>query len=138
MPHDRHQRASERGDTVTAAPAGPDLDLGRELVANQLWKTLNHARANPSLPKTLTDVEDAVFRFYLPFAHAVAEGHPAAAAHSAVMEQAAEVGLAQAVLAWRYRDSRDFQRFAGLRIQAQLRVAVHRRRRPIQQASGRP
>ena len=83
------------GDTVTAAPAGPDLDLGRELVANQLWKTLNHARANPSLPKTLTDVEDAVFRFYLPFAHAVAEGHPAAAAHSAVMEQAAEVGLAR-------------------------------------------
>jgi hypothetical protein len=86
--------------------------------------------------RRLTDGEDAVFRFYLPFAHSVVEGHPSA--NAAATAQAAEVGLAQAVLAWRYRDSHDFQRFAGLRIQAQLRAAARRRTRPATTTPSRP
>jgi hypothetical protein len=126
-------------DTMTQAPpAGPSRDGATDLVANSLWKILNLARANSPMPRTLTDDEDAVFRFYLPFAHALAAGHPTATTHPAAAQEAAEVGLAQAVLAWRYRDSHDFQRFAGIRIQAQFRASANRRTQSANTATLRP
>ncbi|MGS0684016.1 hypothetical protein ACVBEQ_02470 [Nakamurella sp. GG22] len=85
----------------------------------QLWDALRTARCTCALP---TAAEDAVFRFYLPLAHSRAasfaedESQPDGAAL-----QAAEVGLAKAVLAWRGADCRSFIPFALVAIDAHLR-----------------
>ena len=105
---------------------GPDRDQGtnpvRQAVAEKLWNSLHRARDDPAAAGTLADVEDAVFRFYLPFARTLAAGHPAAAADPMGAEQAAETGLARAVLGWQRPDCRDFWRFARMEIDGQLRI----------------
>jgi hypothetical protein len=66
--------------------------------------------------------QDAVFRRFLPMARTMAtgpgdDGRPG---DSAAAEQAAELGLAQAVLGWRRPDGRGFEVFARTAIAAQL------------------
>jgi hypothetical protein len=60
----------------------------------------------------LAEAEDTVFRWYLPLARSLAAGPAVTAVDPVAVEQAAELGLAQAVLGWRQPDCRDFERFA--------------------------
>jgi hypothetical protein len=88
--------------------------------AERLWDALYLARVGKSW-QPVADLEDAAFRLYLPMArtlaHTVAGG---TAADRVTAEQAAELGLAHAVLAWRQRTSGGFRRFARSTIMRQL------------------
>ena len=99
-------------DTVTGTPGAG--------VAQEMWDALRRARAEQQ-PRTLAHVEDALFRHYLPMARTMAIAHTADTADPEAVGQAAEVGLAQAILAWRQRDSAGFDRYAHATISAQLR-----------------
>jgi hypothetical protein len=85
----------------------------------KLWDALFEARTGHSV-RNLADLEDAVFRFYLPMARTLAHEFASGPQSFTAAEQAAELGLAQAVLAWRHRDSGEFRRFATSSIQVQL------------------
>lgn len=85
-------------------------------VAERLWDALYLARAGRSR-RQVVDLEDAAFRFYLPMtrtlAHTVTGGTDGVdRVRAATAEQAAELGLARAVLAWRERTSGGFRRYA--------------------------
>ena len=88
--------------------------------AEQLWDMLYLARAGKTR-HSVADLEDAAFRMYLPMArtlaHTVNGDQPWAIGS---FEQAAELGLAQAVLAWRQRSSGGFRRFARSTIMREL------------------
>ena len=92
-----------------------------------LWAALVRARAEDT-PLTCGHLQDAVFRLYLPLARSRARNvvqqvsaHVPVAAAAA--DQAAEMGLAQAVLSWRYSDSQGFELFALDMIDSRLRLA---------------
>jgi hypothetical protein len=89
-------------------------------IALELWDALDRARAGEA-PRQLARVEDALFRHYLPMARAVALAHPSDDPDPEAIRQAAEVGLAQAILSWRQRDSARFDRYARATISDQLR-----------------
>jgi hypothetical protein len=88
-------------------------------VAEQLWELLYLARAGKSRHR-MADLEDAVFRFYLPMARTLAHTVGAESVDRFSAEQAAELGLAHAVLAWQQRTSGGFRRFARSSIVRQL------------------
>ena len=104
-----HRR--ERDDRVNDAAATKDV-----------WYVLARARIEEA-PRTLAAAQDAVFRRYLPMARTLANslcwGNRAEDPVEA--EQAAELGLAQAVLGWRRPDSGGFEVFARASITSQLR-----------------
>lgn len=87
--------------------------------ADQLWEALDQARSRT--PQTLSHVEDALFRHYLPVAREMAAVHAVDHPNPDDVGQAAEVGLAQAILGWRHRGPTGFERFARSTITAQLR-----------------
>jgi hypothetical protein len=61
----------------------------------------------------VADLEDAAFRRYLPLARTLAHtAGDATDADRTAVEQAAELGLATAVPAWRKRAGAGFRRFA--------------------------
>jgi hypothetical protein len=101
--------------------------------ADQLWMALIRARTG-NLPQTRAHSEDAVFRFYLPLSRALAQSSPRCQQDPAGAEQAAELGLAQAVLAWPHSTGQGFDRAARGAITYQLRQIPGRpatkRRRP--------
>ena len=70
-----------------------------------MWDALSRARTDRAGPAAVADVEDAVFRFYLPLARSIFVVDPTARVDAVAAEQAAEIGLAQAVLGWRRRDA---------------------------------
>ena len=72
------------------------------------------------VPRVLAAAEDAVFRFYLPLARSLAAGAASPAPDREGLEQAAELGLAQAVLGWRGSDPAGFERYAGYVVTARL------------------
>ena len=82
------------------------------VAAERLWDALYQARAGQSR-RLVADLEDAAFRRYLPMARTLAhtEGGAQDADRTAI-EQAAELGLANAILAWRQRTGAGFRRFA--------------------------
>ncbi len=82
------------------------------VAAERLWDALHQARAERAC-RLVADLEDAAFRRYLPMARTFAhmEGGPQDADRTAI-EQAAELGLANAILAWRQRTGAGFRRFA--------------------------
>ena len=91
--------------------------------AQQLWTALVEARVD-AMPLTCAHTEDAVFGYYLPMARTMAsavlgETIPDGPA-SQDAERAAELGLAEAVLAWRQPDSAGFERYARAAITARL------------------
>lgn len=88
-----------------------------------MWDALIRARADYA-PRVLAAAEDAVFRWYLPLARAVAAGPAVDLVDPVVVEQAAELGLAQAVLGWRQRDCREFERFARAMISERVRLCI--------------
>lgn len=113
------------GMSVVRAPIPPATDTTEShrpmeaAAAERLWDALFLARARKSA-RNLADMEDAVFRFYLPMARTLAHQVVEESQDPTAAEQAAELGLAQAVLAWRRRDSGGFRRFARSSIQLQL------------------
>ena len=80
--------------------------------AEDLWNTLFNARAGERLQEG-ADLEDAVFRFYLPMARSLSQRvRCSTEGEVRVAEQAAELGLARAVLGWQQPTSAGFRRFA--------------------------
>ena len=113
-------RPAQPGRIVLPVPPGGCGDSPAEdtFAAQQLWDALILARADQVAARA---AHDAVFTFYLPMAHAMAH-HPAHAERDRTLTvQAAEVGLAKAVLAWRHPDSQAFTAFAHAAIQAQIK-----------------
>ncbi len=98
----------------------------------QLWKALAQARSGHT-PRTRMHTEDAVFRFYLPLARSLASGQSPEQVDVDAAQQAADLGLAQAVLAWDRADGEGFERFACAAISARLRRLAERG-----QATGAP
>ncbi len=88
--------------------------------ADRLWIALTLARAGDT-PSTRAYTEDAVFRFYLPMARALARSSAHYRDDREGADQAAELGLAQAVLAWRYPSGQGFDRAAAAAINDHLR-----------------
>ena len=90
--------------------------------AERLWDALYLARAGKTW-KPVADLEDAAFRLYLPtartLAHTVVGDDPV---DRGAAEQAADLGLAYAVLAWRQRTSGGVRRFARSTIMRQLLI----------------
>jgi len=87
------------------------LDAADSGVAEQLWDALYAARAGRQ-QRSIAELEDAAFTFYLPLARTAASlvyGESAEATNSA--QQAAELGLARAILSWPHRTSSGFRRF---------------------------
>jgi len=73
-----------------------------------------------------------VFRFYLPLARATARTYAGWVIDPDLAEQAAELGLANAVLAWRRADICPFAAFARAAMIRQISPATPRGRRPLQ------
>jgi hypothetical protein len=88
--------------------------------ADRLWIALTLARAGDT-PSARAHTEDAVFRFYLPMARTLARSAARYPDDPQGAEQAAELGLAQAVLAWRYPSGQGFDRAAAAAITNHLR-----------------
>jgi hypothetical protein len=84
-----------RTGKVCSSDAGCPSDT---VTADRLWEALHQARAGRT-PQTLAHTQDAVFRFYLPMARTLARAAVGEPAHQVVAERAAELGLADAVLA---------------------------------------
>jgi hypothetical protein len=96
-------------ETTLRVPAHP----ADSVAAERLWDALYQARAARS-SQLVADLEDAAFRRYLPLARTLphtAVGDATDADRPAI-EQAAELGLANAVLAWRQSTGAGFRRFA--------------------------
>ncbi|HEY5115580.1 MAG TPA: hypothetical protein VIJ00_08665 [Nakamurella sp.] len=113
-------RPAQPGRIVLPVPPGGCGDSPADdiVAAQRLWDALILARADQVAAHA---AQDAVFRFYLPMAHAMAH-HPAHAERDRTLTgQAAELGLAKAVLAWRDPDSQAFTVFAHAAIQSQIR-----------------
>ncbi|MGS0684462.1 hypothetical protein ACVBEQ_04760 [Nakamurella sp. GG22] len=105
---------------LDADAAGP-AEAGRpDRAAQQLWDAFHRARTDRAGPAAVADLEDEVFRFYLPLARSIFVVHPTALVDAVAAERAAEIALAQAVLGWRRRDSTGFPRFARDRINTLL------------------
>src|SRR5580765_4219830 len=102
--------AAHVDSSASVSPAGIGIGTGRDAglttvdaaSAQHLWDRLLRARVDSQI---VSVAEDAVFRFYLPLARALADS---AAVNPDRAEQAAELGLAKAVLAWRHPDCAGF------------------------------
>jgi len=125
------QMHSPRDSEITgqAPTAGDRTDVDPESVG--LWDALARARAVDD-PGALAAAEDGVFRFYLPLAHAIARAWVSSAVLAIDVVRAAEVGLAEAVLACRQPGGRGFEVFARAVVTAELRrlASTRRQHRP--------
>ena len=78
-----------------------------------MWRTacgtpcIGHELEKPE--QSTADLEDAAFRYYLPMARSLAHSVCGAPIDRVTVEQAAELGLAHRVLAWRQRSSAGFR-----------------------------
>ena len=96
-------------ETALRVPARPVDSVAVE----RLWDALYQARADRSR-RLVADLEDAAFHRYLPLARTLAHSAAgdATGADRTGIEQATELGLAKAVLAWRARTDAGFRRCA--------------------------
>jgi hypothetical protein len=94
-------------------------DTADSVVAERLWDALHRARTGETQQSAAT-LEDAAFRFYLPMARSLAHLVCNESIDRFTAEQAAELGLAHAVLAWRQRSSAGFRRFARAAMMRQI------------------
>jgi hypothetical protein len=100
---------------------------------DQLWASFTEAKSSGST-RRVAAAEDAVFRHYRPWALSLAEAACPGGANGpghALYREAAEVGLAQAVLNWRHGGEGRFGDFARRSILSRIRHvpagASHRR-----------
>ena len=120
----RWRHAAIGRTTLDLAVADPDPESAPNIdrsEGEQRWSVLSRARADGS-PGLIAAAEDAVFRCFLPLASAMAAGADDPA--TGEPERAAELGLAQAVLAWRRPDGVGFEEFARRSIGSRLRIAT--------------
>jgi len=90
------------------------------LTAEQLWDALDRADTDHH-SRTVGHHADVLFRYYLPMACSIAAQYAADHADPDTVREAAEVGLAQAILGWRLRRPAGFDRYALDMITRQLR-----------------
>ena len=107
-----------RGMTITDTRAAQEPRWADSAASDRLWEALYVARAEQS-GDSVAALEDAAFRMYLPMARTLARTVTPETGRDA-SEQAAELGLAHAVLDWRHRTSAEFRRFARSAIIRQL------------------
>jgi len=124
--------AVEPADTINADTINTD-SINTE-TARTLWEALIRARSQSPV---ISAAEDAVFRFYLPLARATARTYAGWAVDPDLAEQAAELGLANAVLAWRRADICAFAAFARAAMIRQMSTANARGRRLRQSVPAR-
>ena len=122
----------EPADTINADTINTD-SINTE-TARTLWEALIRARSQSPV---ISAAEDAVFRFYLPLARATARTYVGWAVDPDLAEQAAELGLANAVLAWRRADICAFAAFARAAMIRQMSTANARGRRLRQSVPAR-
>ena len=124
------------GSLITCRPPAPPRPADPRVSSSK--------RPDTRQPRTRAHTEDAVFRFYLPMARTLARSSARYPHDPEGAEQAAELGLAQAVLAWRHPTGQGFDRAARAAIinhlqQGRARTAPHLRRqddRPARQWTG--
>jgi len=105
---------------VTTTELRPPEHPADSLAAERLWEALSRARADEQQHR-VADLEDALFRLYLPMALTLAHGVTyESSTERLAAEQAAELGLAHAVLGWQQPTSGGFRRFARATILRQL------------------
>jgi len=131
--------AAHFDSSASVTPAELGIGRGRDAgpltveaaAAQPIWDRLLRARVESQI---VSVAEDAVFRFYLPLARSLAAG---AAEDRVRAEQAAELGLAKAVLAWRNPDCAGFSAFARTAILHQIQQipAARPRRRTSPETS---
>jgi hypothetical protein len=119
---------ADGGDSLDAA--GPVDPINNE-AAKTLWDALIQARSQSPV---ISAAEDAVFRFYLPLARATARTYAGWAVDPDPAEQAAELGLANAVLAWRRADICAFAAFARAAMIRQMSATANARARRLRPA----
>jgi len=127
----------EPADTINADTINADTintDSINTETARTLWEALIRARSQSPV---ISAAEDAVFRFYLPLARATARTYVGWAVDPDLAEQAAELGLANAVLAWRRADICAFAAFARAAMIRQMSTANARGRRLRQSVPAR-
>ena len=97
-----------------------DSRVDQTALIRDVWYVLARARTDDT-PRTLAAAQDAVFQRYLPMARTLAN-NPGTGRSGELTdaEQAAEIGLAQAVLGWRRPDSDGFEVVARAAIASQL------------------
>ena len=97
-----------------------DASINQAALIRDVWFVLARARTD-NTPRTLAAAQDAVFQRYLPMARTMANSpRTGRSDERAGAEQAAEIGLAQAVLGWRRPDSDGFEVSARAAIASQL------------------
>ncbi len=109
-------RTISTGHTTAGWDAADEPDAAR---ARELWSSLARARKSAA-PGAVAAAEDAVFRLYLPMARSLAARTIAGSVFGTTPEQVAELGLAQAVLAWRKADGDGFAAVARRCINGRL------------------
>jgi hypothetical protein len=111
--------ADDAGVTTIEASVHSEYPPADSLAAERLWDALFLARAGKTR-HVAAELEDAVFRYYLPMARTLAGTAVGETIDRVDAEEAAELGLAHAVLAWRQRSSGGFRRFARSTMMRQL------------------
>lgn len=125
----RPEYQRESRDPIAAAEAPQDV-----------WSVVARARTSDA-PRTVAAARNAVFRRYLPMARTLANspGPERRPVDPVRAEQAAELGLAQAVLGWRRSDRSGFELFASIAIAAQLdRIPAEPGLGPVGRSAGEP
>ena len=107
---DKLEQRRETRHLVAAGDALPDV-----------WSVMARASTGES-SRTVAAARDAIFGRYLPMARSLANspGLEQAPVDRFTSEQAAETGLAQAVLGWRRPDGGGFELFASIAVAAEL------------------
>ena len=129
---------NESNDNESMINDSNDNDSNDAETAKTLWEALIQARSQSPV---ISAAEDAVFRFYLPLARATARTYAGWAVDPDLAEHAAELGLANAVLAWRRADICAFAAFARAAMIRQMSASANARARrlrppiPTQEAS---
>jgi hypothetical protein len=137
-PNDNDSNDNDSNDNDSMNNDSNDNDSNDAETAKTLWEALIQARSQSPV---ISAAEDAVFRFYLPLARATARTYAGWAVDPDLAEHAAELGLANAVLAWRRADICAFAAFARAAMIRQMSASANARARrlrppiPAQEAS---
>ncbi len=136
--NDNESNDNDSNDNDSINNDSNDNDSNDAETAKTLWEALIQARSQSPV---ISAAEDAVFRFYLPLARATARTYVGWAVDPDLAEHAAELGLANAVLAWRRADICAFAAFARAAMIRQMSASANARARrlrppiPAQEAS---
>jgi|GEM_PF-2510272 len=126
--NDKDSNDKDSNDKDSNDKDSNDKDSNDAETAKTLWEALIQARSQSPV---ISAAEDAVFRFYLPLARATARTYAGWAVDPDLAEHAAELGLANAVLAWRRADICAFAAFARAAMIRQMSASANARARRL-------